>query len=167
MKTTVTLVLDNLRSTYNVGSLLRSADGFGVTSVITTGITPHMKQQQEDRLPHVVTKATKQISKTALGGEHLLAEHFISTIDAIQYLRKNNYHIVSLEQHPSKSIPLPNFSDMSKPIALVLGNEIDGVSDLFLEASTYIIEIPMMGIKESFNVAVSGSIALYHLSNQI
>lgn len=166
MKPSIILVLDNIRSSYNVGSLLRSADGFGVSSVLTVGITPHVEQSNDTRLPHVIHKTTKQIEKTALGGEHLLSHHFQNQNDTLTFLRQNNFQIISIEQD-EKGVSLTDLNQLESNSALVLGNEIDGVSKEFLDASEMILEIPMVGVKESFNVSVSGAIAMFYISQMI
>jgi tRNA G18 (ribose-2'-O)-methylase SpoU len=158
----IVLVLDNIRSTYNVGSLLRTADGLGITEVISIGITPHMRQLHDTRLPHIIERAEREIRKTALGGEILMKNHFENSHDAITYLKNNEYLLASIElADTSQSIKDFVFS---KDIAIILGNEVHGVSPDLLAASSVVLEIPMRGAKESFNVAISGAIAMYELT---
>jgi len=159
----IILALDQIRSSYNVGSLLRSAEGLGITSVISIGITPHMKQIEDTRLPHVITKAEKQISKTALGAESLMHQHFQDETDMLKWSRQNNFYLASLELGEN-SVDIRNFKKPDHTILLVLGNEVDGVSRNILASSDVILSIPMYGQKESFNVTVSGAIALYELT---
>ncbi|MDQ3094228.1 MAG: RNA methyltransferase [bacterium] len=156
------LILDDIRSSHNVGSILRTCDGLGVEEVHLCGITPYPKSEKDDRLPHLAEKTEKQISKTSLGAEKSVKWHYskdvTKTLDA---LRNKGYELVALEQTDSSV----NLSDYSKPgkLALLVGNEVTGVSSAVLEICEASLEIPMHGDKESFNVAVAAAIALYVL----
>lgn len=158
----IKLVLDNIRSCHNVGSILRSADAFGVTSVIYYGTTPYPSLENDDRLPHLRKKQTTSIAKTALGAEKTVPGVHVSDITQLKKILKGS-KVISLEQS-STSKPLESFKTI-EPIVLILGNEVDGVSPQLLELSSDVIEIPMLGIKESLNVSVATGIALYVISS--
>jgi len=159
----IIVVLDSVRSTHNVGSILRTADGLGVSKVVLTGYTPYPKVMNDERLPHEITKQTNAIKKTSLGAEATMdIERHEDISDVIDSLKKTQYTIVSLEQNklstPINKLMIPN------KVALIVGNEINGVNEQSLESSDFIVEIPMKGKKESFNVSVATGIALYELS---
>jgi len=156
------LILSDIRSTHNVGSILRSADGFGADHIFFAGYTPYPKYQGDTRLPHLSNKITNSIHKTALGAEGTMPFSIFSTIkEAVDKARREGYKIASIEQSKI-SIPLNQF-EFVEDLALILGNEIEGVSRQTLETSDVILEIPMNGHKESFNVSVAAAIALYAL----
>ena len=157
----IIILIHNIRSSYNVGSILRTAEGFGVSKVIFSGYTPYPKLIKDDRLPHIANKLTKQIHKTALGAEFMINLEFQSSPD-FHKLRQDNYRIVGLEQD-SRSISLADYS-INKKIALVIGEEVNGIEDEIRIQCDDIIEIAMYGKKESFNVRVATGIALYALT---
>jgi len=161
MNMKITLVLENLRSCHNVGSILRSADGFGVDSVVFVGTTPYPQLLNDSRLPHIRRKQTAAIAKTALGAE--THSHKYTYIQDIDHLLKQltNTPLYALEQSAT-STSLREFLVDATHITLVVGNEVDGVSDEVLRCSEH-LEIPMHGKKESFNVAVATAIALYQI----
>jgi 23S rRNA (guanosine2251-2'-O)-methyltransferase len=158
------LIAHNIRSTHNVGSLLRSSDGFGVYKVFLTGYTPYPLQTTNDpRLPHIATKLDKQITKTALGAEKSVTwEHTDSIEPVLEILRADGYTIAAIEQAPA-SIALNAYIRPDK-LAIIVGREVEGIESEVLAKCDAIVEIPMHGDKESFNVAVAGAIALYQLS---
>lgn len=157
----IILILHNIRSTYNVGSILRTADGFGVKKIICSGYTPYPKLDNENRLPHIYEKITKKISKSALGAEkYINIEHYDNP--NFNELKKNGYKIIGLEQN-TKSHNIRKFKYSGK-IAILLGEEINGISEENLNQCDSLIEIPMKGKKESFNVSVAVAIALYALT---
>lgn len=159
----IILILDNIRSTHNVGSILRSADGFGIKSIIYTGYTPYPLIPDDTRLPHESTNITRAIHKTALGAEITLGAEVISSIDnAIEMLRGKGFVIAALEQSIS-SVSLSSYKPPQK-LAIILGNEVDGIKSNTLSSCDVILEIPMFGTKESFNVAVSAALCMYELS---
>jgi tRNA G18 (ribose-2'-O)-methylase SpoU len=159
--TKIVLVAHNLRSTHNVGSLLRTADGLGVGKIYFSGYTPYPLLPTDDRLPHLATKIDKQIAKTALGAEKSVQwEHSQDVFGIINSLKKDGYKVAALEQAPNY-IPLPEFKAPDK-IAIILGREVEGVEPEVLEACDYILEIPMLGSKESFNVVQAAAMAMYH-----
>ena len=156
----IIVILDNIRSTHNVGSILRSADGFGVSQVLFAGYTPYPKISGDTRLPHESRKITSAIHKTALGAESSLdIQIFGSTPLAIHHAKKLGYIVAAIEQ-AENSIKLHQYIPDNK-IAMVLGNEVDGISSNTLALCDVILEIPMFGRKESFNVSVSAAISLY------
>lgn len=153
------MIAHNLRSSHNVGSLLRTADGLGVEAVYLTGYTPYPKQPEDERLPHLANKINSQIAKTALGAEKILGQP--ADIDQIiDELRRHGYEICALEQ-ATKSIKLPDYQPTDKT-ALIVGREVEGVEPEILEKCDQTIEIPMFGKKESFNVVQAAAMALYH-----
>jgi 23S rRNA (guanosine2251-2'-O)-methyltransferase len=159
------IILGDIRSTHNVGSILRTADGFGVIEVFYAGYTPYPAQVNDVRLPHLRNKISSQIAKTALGAEKIPSHICKSTLDAITAAKKAGYIVAALEQSPT-SIALQNFAQ-DDSIALLLGNELDGISSEILTQCDVILEIPMWGTKESFNVSVAAGIALYQLKTGV
>jgi 23S rRNA (guanosine2251-2'-O)-methyltransferase len=154
------LVAYNLRSVHNVGSLLRTAEGLGVERVYLTGYTPYPKSVEDPRLPHLADKIDRQINKTALGAEKTVDWHHADINEAISKLHKQGYMIAALEQSET-SIKLPHFTPPQK-LALIVGREVEGLEQEVLDSSDLILEIPMSGRKESFNVAQAAAMALYH-----
>lgn len=158
----IVLIADNIRSFHNVGSLLRTADGLGVQHVYLTGYTPYPPVKGDTRLPHEQNRALNQIHKTALGAEKSTRwSHFPDPIPVMEKLKNDGYAVASLEQTAS-SIQLPQFQPPRK-VALIIGNEVEGVNNNLLKVADISIEIPMSGGKESFNVVIAAAIALYHL----
>lgn len=154
------LVAVDVRSAHNVGSFLRTCDGFGA-ALMLTGITPYpIGTEKDERLPHVSRKAHAAIAKTALGAENTVNWRYINDPKrAIEGLRKRGFHIVAIEQ-AKDSVPLPNL-EPDRPTALVVGPEVSGLNEEILELCDAAYEIPMRGQKESFNVSVAAAIALY------
>ena len=160
MKTVV--VLHNIRSAHNVGAILRSCDGFGVSKTYFTGYTPYPTQPNDTRLPHIRQKLTEQIHKTALGAENTVpGQHSQDIIELIKQLKAGGYQIVALEQ-TKNSVSLPDFKPQAN-LALILGEETKGITTDLLSLCDQAVEIPMVGRKESFNVSVATGIALYQL----
>ncbi|HEY1645393.1 MAG TPA: TrmH family RNA methyltransferase [Candidatus Saccharimonadales bacterium] len=160
-KRTTILIADNIRSTHNVGSLFRTAEGLGVSSLILTGYTPYPKEPGDKRLEHLALKLDKQINKTALGAQNSLEWQHASDINAeITMLKKLGFRIYALEQHP-KSQDLTSVKPADKA-ALVVGNELTGIEADVLKLCDDIIEIPMFGKKESFNVVQAAAMALFY-----
>jgi len=157
MKPEITLVLHNIRSIHNVGSILRSAEGFGVTNIVCSGYTPYPTLENDSRLPHIRDKITTGIHKTALGAEEMLQISHFETLD--EWLAQNSLLIVALEQ-TSDSVTPRQFRAPAE-FALLLGEEVHGIEPQYLERCEAAIEIPMRGKKESFNVSVATGIALY------
>ena len=158
----VVLVAHNLRSTHNVGSLLRTAEGLGVNKVFLTGYTPYPNSNDDARLPHESAKLTKQIQKTALGAEEYIDWlHKTDIIEVIEKLKTNGYSIVGLEQLPG-AVQLSEYTPTNK-VALILGREVEGLESEVADLCDTIIEIPMRGKKESFNVVQAAAMALYSM----
>ena len=159
---TIILIAHNIRSTHNVGALLRTSDGFGIERVIFSGYTPYPELKNDNRLPHIYKKLTSSIAKTALGAEKTVASNHEEHIETtLLRLKDEGYTIVGLEQD-SSSIPLDTYQPSQK-IALLIGEEVHGITPELLALCDMTIEIPMYGTKESFNVSVATGIALYHL----
>lgn len=163
MKTPSLIVIaHNMRSTHNVGSLLRTAEGLGIDKVILTGYTPYPRVEHDTRLPHISEKVSRAIQKTALGAESMVAWSYQSDITAtLEALRLDGFKIIALEQAPD-STSLVGY--MAPPrVAILLGNEVEGVDMPTLQAVDEVLEIPMLGSKESFNVIQAAAMALYHI----
>jgi tRNA G18 (ribose-2'-O)-methylase SpoU len=146
-KSPVILVLDNIRSANNVGSVFRSADAFLVEDIFLCGIT--------------AVPPNKEILKTALGSTGSVTWHYFNeTKEAIQSLKDKGYSVYCIEQ-VDKSIRLDRFKPMTTKHAFVFGNEIRGVSQHIIDMCDGAIEIPQFGTKHSFNIAVSAGIVLW------
>lgn len=157
----IIVIAHNIRSTHNVGAIFRTAEGFGVKKIILSGYTPYPLLEKDTRLPHIAQKLQSQIHKTALGAELIVPFEYQET-PSLQTLREMGYRIVGLEQAP-RSIMMSSYQAPEK-VALLLGEEVHGIPADFLSQCEDIIEIPMVGKKESFNVSVAAGIALYALS---
>lgn len=155
-------ILHNIRSMHNVGSILRTADGLGLEEVWVCGYTPYPERENDKRLPHVAKRATLQIAKTSLGAEKAITvKQFDSIGEALERAKNDNLQILALEQsRDSKNLMSFN---VKKDSVLLLGNEVDGIDDETLRQVETILEIPMQGKKESFNVSVASAIALFTL----
>lgn len=161
MKSILILIVHNVRSCHNVGSLLRTADGLGVKQVYLTGYTPYPLQDNDTRLPHLAVKMDRQIHKTALGAESMVQWTHEDDVEvAIKTVRQAGFGIAAVEQSP-QSIALPDYLPPAK-IALVIGNEVKGIDHYLLNQMDECLEIPMFGKKESFNVVQAAGMALYH-----
>jgi tRNA G18 (ribose-2'-O)-methylase SpoU len=142
------VVCDNIRSLENIGSIFRTADALGVTKIFLCGIS--------------ATPPNHKITKTALGAEKTVPfEYYKQTWRLIEKLRQQKIRIVSLEQSP-KSILYTKLKP-KVPLALVIGNEVKGISKKVLELSDDIVYLPMKGGKESLNVSVAFGIAGYQI----
>ena len=157
----IIVIAHNIRSTHNVGALLRTCDGLGIAKLVLSGYTPYPEVLGDKRLPHIRRKLTDQIHKTALGAELSVAYEYVSEPDLVT-LRQMGYVVAGLEQ-ASDSILLPTYRTPSK-IALLLGEEVAGLSAALRAQCDVLLEIPMQGTKESFNVSVAAGMALYHLA---
>lgn len=164
MKRDIVVIAHNLRSTHNVGSLLRTAEGLGVRQVILSGYTPYPRLPGDKRLPWLADKLHRQIHKTALGAEDTLSWNYHADITKVlHYLVRRRYVIAALEQH-KQSVKLPDFWPLPPKIALIIGNEAKGMEPEVWDEADFIVEIPMRGKKESFNVIQATAMALYHLT---
>jgi len=141
------VVLNNIRSLYNVGSIFRTSDGVGVEKIWICGITGH--------------PPNNQITKTALGAqEHVAWEYRQDISSVLRELREKNYQIIMLEQ--TQESASYDSVDLDAPVCLVVGNEIEGVSSNILQLCDKAIEIEMSGIKNSLNVSVAFGVVAYH-----
>ncbi|MBI3314027.1 MAG: RNA methyltransferase [Candidatus Omnitrophica bacterium] len=146
------VILNDIRSLYNVGSIFRTADGVGVEKIWLCGITGFPPDSK--------------ISKTALGAEASVAwEYCKSVLECVKKLKEENYKIVLLEQ-TVKSISYEEFSPAA-PVALLLGNEISGIHEELVSLCDTAIEIPMTGLKNSLNVTVAFGVVAYHFRQQL
>lgn len=152
-------ILYNIRSIHNVGSILRTCDGFGINQVVCTGYTPHPQKG----LPHEQLRLMETLHKTALGAEKTVESVYALDIEnAIKEYREQGFAVYALEQ-ASNSQNLAKFSTSEEKAILILGEEVHGIPADILALCDQILEIPMRGQKESFNVSVAAGIALYEL----
>lgn len=150
------LMLDNVRSAHNVGSLFRIADTVGIQKLILAGVTP----TPIDRFGRPV----KEIAKTALGAEQtLLWEHVSDGVPLLETFKQVGYHIYVLEQDQA-SIDYKTVT-LHEPFVFIVGNEVDGVDKNILKLTDTVLAIPMRGKKESLNVAVATAVALFRILN--
>jgi 23S rRNA (guanosine2251-2'-O)-methyltransferase len=157
----IVLVVHNVRSCHNVGSLLRTAEGLNVKKVYLTGYTPYPSHSNDDRLPHMAAKIAKQINKTALGSEDMVHwEKHEDIFKLISDIKSEGYEVAAVEQTPT-SLALPEYN-VPENIALIVGREVEGIEPEVLDATSVQLEIPMYGQKESFNVVQAAAMALYH-----
>lgn len=163
------VALHNIRSCYNVGAILRTAEGFGVKDVIMTGYTPRV--HDKELLPHLRAKIDREIHKTALGAEDMLGKYSCDDIKSLlDNFRHDGWQIVGLENNIS-GVPLYKLGSpelkqaLSSKVILVLGEEVNGIDHSLYEIIDFFIEIPMQGKKESFNVSVAAGIAMYGIMN--
>lgn len=152
-KSPIVIVLDNVRSMHNVGSVFRSADAFLATGIYLCGYTPVP--------PH------RDIQKTALGAtETVHWKYFPTTLDAIRALREEGYGIYAVEQ-VTDSLPLNRLEiDPEEKMAIVLGNEVSGVAAEVIAACDASLEIPQLGMKHSLNISVAAGIVLWELMRE-
>lgn len=150
------VVLHDIRSVQNVGSIFRTADALGIDKIYLSGFTP----LPQDRFG----RWRKDFSKTALGAEKTLSWEYIKNVSALlKKLKKEGFKIVAIEQDPT-SCDYKKVKVTEKTLFMV-GNEVEGLSKKILKEADIIAEIPMKGKKESLNVAVSFGIALYRILN--
>jgi 23S rRNA (guanosine2251-2'-O)-methyltransferase len=153
-KLPVVVVLDNVRSMHNIGSIFRTADGFAVEKIYLCGITAQP--------PH------REIEKTALGATRSINwEYFACPVQAVEQLRGEGYQVIAVEQ-AEQSIMLQDFNvTKGQKYALIFGNEVNGVSDEVMQKIDACIEIPQFGTKHSFNIVVSAGIVLWDLFSKM
>ncbi|HPI00131.1 MAG TPA: RNA methyltransferase [Chitinophagaceae bacterium] len=148
-KLPIIVVLDNVRSMHNVGSIFRTADAFLIQSIYLCGCTPQP--------PH------RDIHKTALGATETVDwKYYATTLEAVNHLKQQSYTVCAVEQ-TTDSIALQNIELSKHPIAIILGNEVDGVGDEVLALCDKCIEIPQFGTKHSLNVSVAAGVVLWKL----
>jgi 23S rRNA (guanosine2251-2'-O)-methyltransferase len=158
----IVLLVHDVRSCHNVGSLLRTAEGLGIDKVYFSGYTPYPSEPNDTRLPYIHQKLTKQIHKTALGAEESQPwKHAESITGLMTQLKSDGFVILALEQS-ADSVSLPDYHTSEK-VALLLGREVEGISGELLKLVDQTLEIPMFGAKESYNVVQAAAMALYHL----
>ena len=149
VKTPITIILDNVRSALNVGSIFRTSDAFLIENIILCGITP---------IP-----PNKNIRKVALGSTNSVNWEFEeNTLKAVKKLKKQGYYIIGLEQ-ADKSSSLNNIKLQNKSLAIIMGNEVDGICDHVINLCNEVIEIPQFGTKHSLNVSVAAGIVIWEL----
>lgn len=147
-KLPVVVVLDNVRSMHNVGSVFRTADGFALEKVVLCGITAQPSH--------------REIEKTALGATQSVEwSYYPDTLSAINALRVEDYEIVAIEQAENSTMLNSFQPDPNKKYALIFGNEVDGVSDEVMAIIDECIEIPQFGTKHSFNIVISAGIVFW------
>lgn len=150
----VVIVLDNVRSGHNTGSVFRSCDAFGVTAVYLCGITPF--------------PPNREVMKTALGSDESIDWiHFSDTAVALKDLKQQGYEIIFAE-HTTESISLQQFMpSKEKKYVLVFGNEVEGINSDLLPLADHILEIPQFGTKHSLNISVAAGIVLWDVWNKM
>lgn len=153
-KLPLVVVLDNVRSLYNIGSVFRTCDAFRVAGVVLCGIT--------------ATPPNAEIHKTALGAEDSVAwHHFSDTMEAVERLRSEGYTLLAIEQCEGSTMLqsfVPDYAD--KKYAVILGNEVKGVQQQVVDACDGCLEIPQFGTKHSMNVSVTAGIVIWHFAQQ-
>lgn len=155
-KLPVIVLLNSIRSSYNVGSIFRTSDGAMIEKLVLCGYTPHPPINSENT-------GNKDVLKTALGStDSVKWEYIKSPIEAIKGLKKQGIKICALEL-TENSKPYHKAEQYEYPLCLVVGNEITGISQEVLDLCDYSIEIPQYGIKQSLNVAVAYGIAIFEL----
>lgn len=162
-KMPLTIVLDDVRSMYNVGSVFRTADAFRVEAIYLCGITACP--------PH------PEIHKTALGAEDTVAwKHFATTMEAVEHLKATGHHVFSIEQCEGstmlqdlnlRAIASQTSGDAPKGYAIIMGNEVKGVKQEVVNASDGCIEIPQYGTKHSLNVSTTAGIVMWEFARQL
>ncbi len=153
-KIKVVVVLDNIRSLHNVGSLFRTSDAFALEAMYLCGIT--------GQPPH------KEITKTALGSDLSVDwKHYKTTIETVDMLKADDYTIVGLEQTEGSMFLNDWEIAPNTKIALVAGSEVDGIEQEIVNACDVLVEIPQFGTKHSLNVSVATAIALWHIVNAL
>lgn len=159
------MAMHNIRSSYNVGAILRTAEGFGVSRVLFSGYTPRVHDARV--LPHLREKLDHEIHKTALGAEEMLDIYSSDEIiTELVRLKDEGWRVVGLENN-IQDMRLIRLNDpalrgeLGEKVVLVLGEEVGGISRELYNLIDLFIEIPMRGRKESFNVSVAAGVAMY------
>lgn len=166
MKRKIYLLAIDIRSTHNVGAFLRTAEGLGIEEVFLCGYTPYPKLDNDNRPPYLAEQIERRINKTALGAEKTQKwSYFADCSSLIKKLKSNKVQVIALEQN-EKSIDITKFH-LDSDIAIIAGNETEGLDKQILDQANYILEIPMAGNKESFNVSVAVAMSLFYLKNML
>ena len=153
-KLPLVVVLDGVRSLYNVGSVFRTADAFRLAGVVLCGITA---------TPDSSLKASQEIHKTALGAEYTVTwKYFKDATDAVESLKKEGFKVLAIEQCHGSTM-LHDYRFGKEKTAIVLGNEVKGVSQAVIDICDGHIEIPQYGTKHSLNVSVTAGIIIHHI----
>ena len=160
MSLEITIILDNLRSCHNVGSIIRTANGFKINKFIFIGTTPYPVLKHDRRLKYQALKQTQQIHKTALGTELTIEGLYFKTPQEFLATRQD-LDLICIEQ-TNTSEDLASYH-LQQDTYVVFGNELEGVSDDLLKAASRHLMIPMLGDKESFNVSIACGMVLYQL----
>ena len=167
----IKLVLHNIRSTYNVGAILRTAEGLGIDRVIYSGYTPRYDDLR--LLPHLRAKLDHQIAKSAIGAEKLVTQESVDNLaDWLDAKKNTSSTIIGLEnnlgsEEAQRKILLGEklrLNSLPSDLILILGEEVAGIPAEIRAKCDYFLEIPMHGQKESFNVSVAAAIALWELA---
>ncbi|MFZ3574611.1 RNA methyltransferase [Tenacibaculum finnmarkense] len=149
-KTPIIVILDNIRSLNNVGSVFRTSDAFLIEKIYLCGIT--------------ATPPNKEIHKTALGATESVAwEHVENTIDLVEKLKKDNIKILAIEQAENSTMLNDFAPEPNQKYAVVMGNEVKGVQQEVVSTSDFCIEIPQLGTKHSLNISVTTGIVIWDL----
>ncbi len=152
-KNPLVVVMDNIRSMHNVGSVFRTADAFLISGICLCGFTPQP--------PH------RDIHKTALGATDSVDWlYYENTVDAVLALKARGYKVLAIEQTEG-SIMLDEYVDKQMPTAFVFGNEVDGVSDEVIQVCDGVIEIPQWGMKHSLNISVAAAVVLWEFVRKV
>lgn len=158
------LILNDLRGAGNVGAILRTADAVGVERVYACGYTPYPRIPDDSRPPHVISANARAIAKTALGAEQTVpVRHVPDALTAALEAKRNGFEIIVLEQAETSLNLFSYTPPAAANLALVVGNEVEGVEASLQALATTTLEIPMLGTKESLNVASATAVALYQL----
>lgn len=148
-KLPLVVVLDGVRSLYNVGSVFRTGDAFRITGIVLCGIT--------------ATPPNAEIHKTALGAEDSVAwRQFKDTMEAVSLLRNEGYTLLAVEQCEGSTMIQDFLPDRTRKYAVILGNEVKGVQQQVVDACDGCLEIPQFGTKHSMNVSVTAGIVIWH-----
>ena len=148
-KTPLIVVLDNVRSLHNVGSVFRTSDAFLIEAIYLCGIT--------------ATPPHPEIHKTALGAENTVEwQYFENTIDAVRQLKQKSYRILAVEQ-AENSISIDRFQMENHRYAVILGNEVKGIDQAVMDICDACLEIPQFGTKHSLNVSVAAGIVIWEI----
>lgn len=153
-KTPIIVVLDNIRSLNNIGSVFRTSDAFLIEKIYLCGIT--------------ATPPNKEIHKTALGATESVAWEYVeNTIDLIESLKKDKVKVLAIEQAENSTMLNEFAPETDQKYAVIMGNEVKGVQQEVVSASDFCIEIPQLGTKHSLNISVSCGVVLWDLFNKV